>query len=211
MDRGNRDTLGPGPFPIHIHVVFRDIIHAVGANRDQAGILCSQPQQLVPCFHQFFMTQAGPVLQLEIKPVGGAQFQHCRRGEYEYLCPLDPGQGAHGPAGKGHGFQIGPVPQLPVSQPDKGNTHVLTISAKTGTPNRHDGQYRFFLIFQEMVPHLVQHLLGLFQRGTHRQHDLAEHHALVFIGQVCGGHPFEQETQNDNDQQEGNHEPEPPG
>jgi hypothetical protein len=72
-----------GLVPVNIDVVFGHIVHAVGPDPDQAGVLGRHAEKLVARLHEFVVTQPSPVHELQVEAGAHPQFDDRRRRKSE--------------------------------------------------------------------------------------------------------------------------------
>jgi hypothetical protein len=79
----NGNPQGAGLVPVNIDVVFGHIVHAVGPDPDQTGVLSRHAEKLVARLHEFVVTQPPPVHELQVEAGSYSQFDDRRRRKSE--------------------------------------------------------------------------------------------------------------------------------
>ena len=118
-------------FPVHIHAVLGNILHAVGTDTRQQRILRCHAKKLVSGIHQSLMPQPAFVLQLKIKTCGISQFHYRRRRKGKDHGFPNLGKCSHGSACHSPDFQIRTFPKMPVFETDECQSHVLSPARET--------------------------------------------------------------------------------
>ncbi len=200
-----------GFVPVHIHPVFRHVFQAVGADLGQDRAVGGRrvhgrhAQELVAGLHELFVAQAAAVQQLEVKPLGLAQFDHRRGREGKHHGVAELRKAHHRAPRHRRDLQLRAVAQIPVFEPHKRQPRVLPLAGEAHPGHRHDGMHGFLFLGEKVIPNIGHHFLGLFKGGIGGQQRLHHHHALILIRQVRGRHPLEEISQRPHDDQEHQH------